>query len=74
MARPILRTGAAGVIVLGASLAVLLSAPSARASTQDAELIYECALALDYAADLVEPDSEWLEDLRKQLRAQLNRR
>ncbi|MBO81513.1 MAG: hypothetical protein CL801_08865 [Citromicrobium sp.] len=51
MARPILRTGAAGVIVLGASLAVLLSAPSARASTQDAELIYECALALDYAAE-----------------------
>ena len=45
------RTGGAGVVVLGASLAVLLSAPPAHANTQDAELIYECALALDYAAD-----------------------
>tara|TARA_B100000678_G_C18191199_1_gene495416 strand:- start:665 stop:1546 length:882 start_codon:yes stop_codon:yes gene_type:complete len=45
------RSGAAGAVVLGASLAVLLSAPPARASTKDAELIYECAVALEYAED-----------------------
>ncbi|MEL7691003.1 hypothetical protein [Citromicrobium bathyomarinum] len=45
------RTGTAGAVVLGASLAVVLSAPPANASTEDADLIYECAVALEYAAD-----------------------
>ena len=40
----------AGAIVLGASLAVLLSAAPARASEEDAELIYECGLAMEFAA------------------------
>jgi len=45
------RAGATGAAALGASLALLLAAPPARADTEDAELIYECALALDFAAD-----------------------
>jgi len=44
------RTAIAGAIVLGASLAVLFTAGPARASTDDAELIYECGLALEFAA------------------------
>ncbi|NCP17554.1 MAG: hypothetical protein GW855_00115 [Erythrobacter sp.] len=40
----------AGAIVLGTSLAVLLSAAPARASTDDAELIYECGLAMEFAS------------------------
>ena len=43
-------TAIAGAIALGASLAVLLSVTPARASTDDAELIYECGLAIDFAA------------------------
>ena len=40
----------AAAIVLGASLAVLLSSAPARASEDDAELIYECGLAMEFAA------------------------
>ena len=43
--------GATGAAALGASLALLLAVPPARADSEDAELIYECALALDFAAN-----------------------
>ena len=39
------RAGATSAAALGASLALLLAAPPARADTEDAELIYECAMA-----------------------------
>lgn len=40
----------AGALVLGAAVAGLLSASPVRAVTDDAELIYECGLAIEFAA------------------------
>ena len=43
-------SAAAGAFVVCAAIAGLLSASPARANTDDAELIYECGLAIEFAA------------------------
>jgi len=39
-----------GVLALGAAACLLVAAAPLRANTEDAELIYECGLAMQFAA------------------------